>query len=107
MTYQRKLLLKRKMVSDMWQNILYSSIAVIIIIVLIILVVYLVNMRNMKQQKNHYREIHENLKIGNKVIVLNGIYGSVDKINDDTIDLKVKSGAIIEVSRYSITKIIK
>ena len=91
----------------MWENILYTSIALIIIIVLIGVVIYLVNMKNLKKQKEHFKDVHQNIQVGAKVEVLNGIYGKVSGINEETIDLKVKSGAIIEVSRYAITKVIK
>ena len=91
----------------MWTNILYTSIALIIIIILIAVVVYVVNMKNLKKQKEHFKNIHQNIKVGTKVEVLNGIYGKIASVNEDTVDLKVKSGVIIEVSRYAVTKIIK
>ncbi|MGO3838412.1 MAG: preprotein translocase subunit YajC [Vagococcus sp.] len=90
----------------MWENILYSSIALIIIIVFIAVVMYVINLKNLKAQKSHYKSVHENLSIGKKVIVLNGIYGEVAKVNQDTIDLRLKSGQLMEVSRYAVTKII-
>lgn len=91
----------------MWENILFTSIALIIIIILIIAVVYIVNIKNLKKQKEHFKEIHQNLQVGTKVEVLNGFYGKVAAINEETIDLKVKSGSIIEVSRFAVTKIFK
>lgn len=91
----------------MWENILYTSIALIIIILLITGVIYVVNIKNLKKQKDHFKNVHQSIQIGAKVEVLNGIYGKVTGINEETIDLKVKSGAIVEVSRYAITKIIK
>ncbi|MBO0477764.1 preprotein translocase subunit YajC [Vagococcus sp. DIV0080] len=90
----------------MWENILYTSIALIIIIVFIAAVVYVVNMKNLKKQKEHFKQIHQSIQVGAKVEVLNGIYGKVAAINEDTIDLKVKSGSIVEVSRYAVTKVL-
>lgn len=91
----------------MWENILYTSIALIIIIVLIAGVIYVVNLKNLKKQKEHFKNVHQSLQVGAKVEVLNGIYGKIAAVNEDTIDLKVKSGSIVEVSRYAITKVIK
>lgn len=90
----------------LWENILYTSIALIIIIILIVLVVYIVNLKNLKKQKDHFKLIHQGIKVGAKVEVLNGLYGKVASVNEETIDLKIKSGSIIEVSRYAVTKII-
>ncbi|MEG2708716.1 MAG: preprotein translocase subunit YajC [Vagococcus sp.] len=90
----------------MWENILYTSIALIIIIVFIAAVVYVVNMKNLKKQKEHFKQIQQSIQVGAKVEILNGIYGKVAAINEDTIDLKVKSGSIVEVSRYAVTKVL-
>ncbi|WP_204249490.1 preprotein translocase subunit YajC [Vagococcus silagei] len=95
------------MAFNMWQNILYTSIAIIIIIIVTLGIFYLVNMKNLKAQKAHFKDLHQNLKVGDRVLVLNGIYGEVAKISDEIIDLRLKSGQLMEVSRYSISKIIK
>lgn len=94
------------MAFDMWENILYSSIALIIIIVIILLLFYVINMKNVSSQKKHFEKIHQELTVGKKVLILNAIYGEVSKVNGDTFDLKLKSGEIMEVSRYAISKII-
>lgn len=91
----------------MWETVLNVSIVAIILIILILAIAYFVNLKNLKGRKEHFKAIHENLKIGKKVEVLNGIYGEVARLTDETIDLKIKSGQVIEVSRYAVTKIIK
>ncbi|MGX6978554.1 preprotein translocase subunit YajC [Vagococcus elongatus] len=90
----------------MWENVLYSSIVLIVIIIATIGIVYLFNFRNMKKQKKYYKSLHENLRVGKKVLFLNAIYGEIAAINKETVDIKVKSGQIMEVSRYAISKIL-
>lgn len=89
-----------------WTNVLTSSIALILLFVIIMMIYYFINFRGLKKRKEHFADLHQNLKNGQKVVLGNGIYGKVTSVNGDTIDLKVKSGAIMEVSRYSISKII-
>lgn len=90
----------------MWETIFYTSIVVIIMIFLILGVMYLLNIRTLKSQKQHYKSIHENLTVGKKVMVLNGIYGEVAKVAEETIELKLKSGQLMEVSRFAVSKIL-
>ena len=90
----------------MWQNILASSIVMIVFVVVVILIYYLSSYRNLKQQKDHYKTIHQDLAVGQKVLFLNGVYGTLTRVGKDTVDIKVKSGAVMEVSRYAVTKII-
>lgn len=89
-----------------WENVLASSVALIILLVIITIVYYFLNYRGLKKRKEHFANLHQTLKSGQKVALGNGIYGRIASINGDTVDLKVKSGAVIEVSRYSISEII-
>lgn len=90
-----------------WMNVLTSSVALIILLAIILLIYYVINYRGLKKRKEHFSDLHQNLKIGQKVVLGNGIYGRLTSVNGDTVDLKVKSGAVMEISRYSISKIIE
>ena len=91
----------------MWNYVLGSSISLIILIVLVLIIYYIVNRRNVNRQRKHFEEIHENLKVGNNVVFSNGIYGKIKNISKDYVDVEIKSGAIMKVSRYAISDIIK
>lgn len=90
----------------MWQNLLYTSLSLIIMLLIGVVIVSIINVINLKKQKKHYQTIHEELKVHKKVIILNAIYGQIVAIRDDTVDVKIKSGEVMEVSRYSISKIL-
>lgn len=90
----------------MWQNILASSIVMIVFILLIVVLYGLLNMRKIKSNKQYFKQMHQELKTGQNVIVANSLYGTLARVGKETVDIKVKSGAIIEVSRYAITEII-
>lgn len=91
----------------MWESILAASIVLIAFIILIVLVYYIVSSRGMKQRKKHFESLHQNLSAGQKVSFSNGIYGTIQAVHEDTVDIQVKSGAIMTVSRYAISDIIK
>lgn len=54
-----------------------------------------------KRQKEHEKVVME-LRRGDKVITAGGIYGVVEKVSDETVDLKVESGTIIRFVRRAI-----
>ncbi|MGO2099914.1 preprotein translocase subunit YajC [Vagococcus salmoninarum] len=91
----------------MWENILASSIVLISFIMILVIIYGIFSFSNVKKQKNRYKEIHTTISQGQKVVLANGIYGKVKHVNHETIDLEVKSGAVMTVSRYAISQIIK
>ncbi|MDL2310555.1 preprotein translocase subunit YajC [Peptostreptococcaceae bacterium OttesenSCG-928-C18] len=91
----------------MWNYVLGSSIALIVLIVLVLVVYYIINKKNINRQRKHFEEIHKILKIGDEVVFSNGIYGKIKHISKDFVDIEIKSGAIMKVSRYAISDIIK
>ncbi len=91
---------------NIWESILGASIALIILILLIALVAFIRYSRTMKKQKDRFTKVHTELKPGVKVIFGNGMYGTVREVRDQTVDIAVKSGAIVEVSRYVISEIL-
>lgn len=95
------------MANSFWMSILSASIALIILITLAVIVYYFVNLKGMKKRRGHFEKLHQSLHKGQKVIFSNGLYGEVHSVTDQTVDIKVKSGAIMTVSRFAISEIIK
>ena len=54
-----------------------------------------------KRQKDHEMMMQE-LKRGDKVVTAGGLYGTVDSISEDSVVIKVESGATIRVARGSV-----
>jgi preprotein translocase subunit YajC len=90
-----------------WELILASS-GVSIVLILIILGLYaFFSSRGMKKQKEHFTDLHTQLKPGDKVQFSNGLFGTIKRVGKETVDIEVKSGAVIEVSRYAVSEIVK
>jgi preprotein translocase subunit YajC len=54
-----------------------------------------------KRQKEH-QELLERIRAGEKVITSSGIYGQIESVSEDTVVLKVESGATIRVAKSSV-----
>ena len=61
----------------------------------------------MKKRREHFERLHAELAPGQMVEFANGIYGRTVAVRQDTVDIQVKSGAVMTVSRYAISAIIK
>lgn len=75
---------------------------IIIFIVLLVAIFYFLIIRPQRRQQKRHQELMLELKRGDKVVTSGGIYGVVETLSDDSIVLKVESGATIRVARNSI-----
>ncbi len=76
----------------------------IIFVVLIIGVFYLMMWRPMRQREKTHDTMLAGLEKGETVITAGGIYGQVESIDDESVVLKVESGALIRVTKGGIIK---
>ncbi len=74
----------------------------IIFIVLLVGIFYFLIIRPQRRQQRKHQELMQELKRGDKVVTTGGIYGVVETLSDDSIVLKIESGATIRVARNSI-----
>lgn len=89
----------------MMQSILASSIVLTALILFTLILYGLLNMRKIKARKQYFKDLHQELKAGQNVIFSGGLRGTLTRVGSETVDVKVKSGTIIEVSRYAISEI--
>lgn len=77
----------------------------IIMMVAIIAVFYFFMIRpQMKKQKETKKYI-ESLKVGDKVLTIGGIYGTIQKLNDDgTIIMAIEDGSKMKVSKSAVSQ---
>lgn len=87
-------------------GIFYSSISLVFLIAAAAVIFFLVSLSRMKRQKEHFKRIHLSLKEGSRIVFLGGIYGTVVKVAGDMLDVKIKSGAVMTVSRYAVSELV-
>ena len=79
-----------------------GSIGMIIFLVAIFAAMYLLMIRPQRKKQKELEEVAKELKKGDKVITASGIYGQIESISEDTVVLKIESGATIRVARASV-----
>lgn len=91
---------------EFFKGVFYSSVSLIVLVIAVLAVFYFVSLSRMKKRKAHFERIHLRLKKGDKVIFAGGIYGTVVKVAGDMLDVKIKSGAVMTVSRYAVSELV-
>ncbi|GLI54466.1 preprotein translocase subunit YajC [Thermodesulfovibrio yellowstonii] len=79
-----------------------SLVASLLPLVLIIVVFYFLLIRPQQKRAKEHRQMLENLKRGDKVITVGGLYGVVDSVNPNTVVLKVAENVKLKFSKQSI-----
>ncbi|MCQ9210819.1 preprotein translocase subunit YajC [Granulicatella seriolae] len=87
-------------------TILISSLVFIVFIVSSLAIYYFSTRKNLKGQREHFRRLHQDLHVGQKVIFSNGFYGTVKKVGDEKVDIGISHGTIVTVSRFAISEIV-
>jgi preprotein translocase subunit YajC len=75
---------------------------IIIFLVLIFAVFYFLLIRPQRKRQKQQQQLMEELKRGDKIITAGGIYGVIDSVSEDSVTIKVESGATMKVSKSSV-----
>jgi len=79
-----------------------GSYTMLIFIVLIFAVMYFVMIRPQRKRMKEQQDMMAKLKKGDSVVTASGIYGQIESVKEDSVVLKIESGATIRVSRSSV-----
>ena len=71
-------------------------------IILMVLIFYFLLYRPQKKAQEERSKMLNGLKVGNRVITLGGIYGTIVNLTDEIVTLKIADRVEIEVARSAI-----
>lgn len=75
-------------------------------LVLLIFIMYFLLIRPQKKRDKTVNEMRSNLKIGDEIITIGGIYGKVVKLKDESLVIEVGSDKTrFEVARWAISRV--
>jgi len=70
--------------------------------VLVFGMMYFLMVRPMRQREKRHDELVQDLQKGDRVITAGGMYGEVESVDEDTVVLRVESGATVRVTKGGI-----
>jgi len=76
--------------------------SIIIIFALFIGIFYFFMIRPQRKRQREHQELVSELKRGDSVITAGGIYGQIESISEDSVVIKVESGATMRVAKNSV-----
>ncbi len=79
-----------------------SDWTMIILLVVMFGLMYLVLIRPQRKRQKEHQHLVEELKRGDRVITAGGIYGQIESISEDSVIIKVESGATMRVAKGSV-----
>ncbi|OGO37228.1 MAG: preprotein translocase subunit YajC [Chloroflexi bacterium RBG_16_57_8] len=74
----------------------------IVILVLLFGMFYFLMVRPMRQREKKHDEMVQQLEEGDRVITAGGVYGEIVNISQDSIVIKIESGATMRVTKGSV-----
>jgi preprotein translocase subunit YajC len=69
---------------------------------MILAIFYFVILLPMRRRQKKVQEFQEALKVGDKVITTSGIYGTISKVNEKSVQLQIAEKVKIEVAKASV-----
>ncbi len=78
--------------------------SMLIVLALIFVVMWLFMIRPQKKKQKELDEFRNNLKRGDKVITVGGIYGTVDEVKENKILIEIDKDVKIFVDKSSLVK---
>ena len=69
---------------------------------LVLAIFYFVILLPMKRRQKKVEQFLESLKVGDKVVTTGGIFGSITKLSDQSIQLQIAPNVRVEVSRATV-----
>jgi len=76
----------------------------IVLLIGIFVVFYFFMIRPQQKKRKEMLKFRNELKRGDKVITVSGVYGKIDEVKDDCIMLEIANGVTIKVDKHAIVK---
>jgi preprotein translocase subunit YajC len=84
---------------------LVFNLTIIIFLVFMVVIFYFLMIRPQQKRQKQVQQMNQDLKRGDRVVTIGGIWGEIESINDDSVLLKMESGATVRMARSSIASI--
>lgn len=75
-------------------------------LILMFVLLYFLMIRPQQKRQKAMREMHNNLKKGDKVITIGGFHGIIDSIDENTVVLRAGDGSKLTYDRIAVREVI-
>ncbi len=85
----------------------FETIGPFVPLILLFVVFYFLLIRPQKKQQKNRKEMLSNLKKGDRVVTIGGIYGLIKEIDENAIALRVAENMNLKFARAAIDRVIE
>lgn len=78
----------------------------IIPIILMFAIFYFLLIRPQQKRQKKTAEMQNNMEKGNKVVTIGGLHGTIDKVEEQTIVIRVTDGSLLTYDRAAVKAVI-
>ena len=71
-------------------------------LILFFVMMYFLMIRPQRKRQKEHQQLIEELKRGDRVITAGGVYGVIETVSEDSVVIKVESGATMRVAKNSV-----
>ena len=82
-----------------------NYLGLIVIVLVFFLMIYFLMIRPLRQREKQHDQLVGELQRGDRVVTAGGMYGQIESIDEDSIVLRVESGAMVRVTKGGILSI--
>jgi preprotein translocase subunit YajC len=79
-----------------------SSLIMIGLFVVMIVAFYFLMMRPQRKRQQEHQAMMAELKLGERIVTIGGVYGQIESLADDSVVIKVESGASLRILRQAV-----
>jgi preprotein translocase subunit YajC len=77
-----------------------------VLIAIAFLLMWLLLIRPQRRRQNEQLTMQENLSVGDEIVTAGGMYGTVERLDEDEIAMEIADGVVVRVARRAIAGII-
>jgi preprotein translocase subunit YajC len=79
----------------------------LILILLVVVMLFVLPARQRKRVQAQQQQLQDSLQVGTQVMTTSGLYGTVARTSDDTIDLEISPGVVVTFVRRAVLEVRK
>ena len=76
----------------------------LIFLVLLVGIFYFMLIRPQKRRVDQHRTLIESLGLGDEIVTIGGIFGTIKSIHDEDIELEIASGTVIRIVKTAVAR---
>ena len=76
----------------------------LIFLVLLVGIFYFMLIRPQKRRVDQHRTLIESLGVGDEIVTIGGIFGTIKNIHDEDIELEIAGGTVIRIVKTAVAR---